>query len=72
MKRRGFVRLYDGVEIMSASSCYAYDCGSPECDHVHLIGYDSDDIPYCEIVINEDEINKLHDLIAERDRKRGH
>jgi len=70
--RNVLTRIFEGTEIMSASTVTAYDCGSPDCHHVHLIGRDEDDLPICEIMRSEDEINRLHDLIADRDHKRGH
>ena len=65
-------RMFEGIEIISASAVFAYDCGSPACHHAHLIGLDEDDIPICEIKISEADINKLHDMMADRGRKRGH
>jgi len=72
MVRNVRARTFEGVEIISATAVTAYDCGSPACHHVHLIGLDEDDIPICEITISEADINKLHDMMADRDRKRGH
>lgn len=44
------LRDFDGCEIPSATTTQVHDCGEP--DHLHLIGFDNDDEPLCELVIS--------------------
>lgn len=57
------VRNYGGFEIPSATRTLAISCGDPECEHAHLIGFDEQNVPFCEIVLSEDILLKAYSII---------
>lgn len=46
------VRKYEGSLIPSATSTKVELCGEPDCGHVHMIGFDNEGKPLCELVIS--------------------
>lgn len=53
------IRVFNGVEIPSATTTQIHHCGDPACDHLHLVGFDDEGKPLCEICVNESMILKM-------------
>jgi len=54
-----------GIEIPSAVRTKVLDCGDPECEHAHLVGFDHEGIPFCEIVVDEGMVLQAFTIINE-------
>jgi len=57
-------RVFGGAVVDSAKpTVRVFRCGSDDCKAVHLIGFDDNHKPLCEIVISEDVSNDINNLI---------
>jgi hypothetical protein len=52
-------RNFDGRVIPSATTVETFMCGDPECNHVHLIGFDEEHEPLFEIVVSKITYDKM-------------
>lgn len=46
-------RHFNTIEIPSSTTVQVHVCGEPKCEHLHLIGFDDEGKPLCEIVVSE-------------------
>ena len=53
---RSRIRNFNGTEIPSATRAEFFHCGDPDCKHVHLVGFDEDNHPFCEIVLSRKQL----------------
>jgi hypothetical protein len=55
-------RDFHGVMIPSATTARSFSCGLPDCRHAHIVGFDEEGQPFCEIVLNESMLLKALDI----------
>ena len=58
------IRDFEGKKIPSATSTQVHLCG--DCDHLHLVGFDENNEPICEIVIGDDLARHILDAMLEK------
>lgn len=52
-------RQIGNYEVPSATRMRIFNCPDPSCKHLHLIGYDYADEPFCEIVISREQADQI-------------
>ena len=60
-------RDFHGTMIPTATRMRVFSCGLPDCKHAHLVCFDEEDQPFCEVVLNEYILLEAQGIIEDAD-----